>query len=359
MRDPMELQLRRDCLASLANAPGLVGGLKGHRIAVVGGTGFVGSWLAEAVAALNDDLGCNLRLDLLGRSAAAWHSVHEHLKRDDIQVHAVDARSAIDLPRDTTMVLFAAGIADPRVQASDPHRVFETNILCLNHTLAAASRLENIHRFANISSGLVLGAGLPNRGLAESDLGLLDFTKLHNLYAATRRASEGLAGAYAGQHRLPLSTARAFTFLGPYQPLDAPWAVNNFIRDAISGNDIRIHGDGAARRSYLYGSDVACWLLSLLLKGADGQSYNIGGTQPVSHAEAASLVAGLAAPTPKLIYTSQSREEGRHHDFYPELSNTMKRLGVQSTFDPRTAIERAMCWHANRIGAARRVRLDA
>jgi dTDP-glucose 4,6-dehydratase len=281
------------------------------------------------------------------------------LKRGDIQAHAVDARSPIDLPRDITMVLFAAGIADPRVQASDPHRVFETNILCLNNTLSAASRLEDLHRFVNISSGLVLGAGLPSRPLTEGDLGLLDFTRMHNLYAETRRAAESLAGAYASQHRLPLSTARAFTFLGPYQPLDAPWAVNNFIRDAISGNDIRIHGDGAARRSYLYGSDVAGWLLSLLLKGADGHSYNIGGIEPVSHAEAANIVAALAVPTPKLIYTSQAREEGRNHDFFPEVGSTMKRLGVQSTLDPRTAIERAMRWHAKRLGAVRRVRLDA
>jgi dTDP-glucose 4,6-dehydratase len=348
--------LRSDCIASLAKIPGLAGALTGHRIAVVGGTGFVGSWLAEAVAALNDDLGCNLRIDLIGRSGVAWQAAHEHLKRGDIRVHAVDARSPIDLPRDTTMVLFAAGIADPRVQASDPHRVFETNILCLNNTLAAASRLEDIHRFVNISSGLVLGSGLPSRALAETDLGLLDFTKSHNLYAETRRAAESLAGGYASQHRLPLSTARAFTFLGPYQPLDAPWAVNNFIRDSISGNDIRIHGDGAARRSYLYGSDVAGWLLSLLLKGADGQSYNIGGTEAVSHAEAANLVAALAVPTPKLVYTRQSREEGRHHDFFPDVSNTMKRLGVQSTFGLGMAIERAMQWHANRTGAARRVR---
>jgi len=359
MLDAMQRQLRMDCIASLATMPSLGGKLAGHRIAVVGGTGFVGSWLAEAVTALNDDLGCSVRIDLLGRSAAAWQVAHAHLKRSDVEVHAVDARSPFELPRETTMVVFAAGIADPRVQASDPHRVFETNIFCLDHSLAAAGRLENIHRFVNLSSGLVLGGDLPRRALTETDLGSLDFTRLHNLYAETRRAAESLAGAYASQHRLPLSTARAFTFLGPYQPLDAPWAVNNFIRDALSGHEIRIHGDGATRRSYLYGSDVAGWLLKTLVDGSDGGAYNLGGIEPVTHGDAATWVAARTTPSPQLVYKSLPRDESRNHDFYSDVSHTMKALGVQVTFDVRTSIERSMRWHASRIGAARRVRLDA
>jgi hypothetical protein len=63
-----------------------------------------------------------------------------------------------------------------------------------------------------------------------------------------------LVSAFASQYRIPVSTARAFTFVGPFQALDAPWALNNFMRDALSGQDIRLHGDGTTRRSYLYGS---------------------------------------------------------------------------------------------------------
>src|SRR5471032_630848 len=117
MLDIAAQALRQDCLASLDTLKGLPGRLAGHRIAVVGGTGFIGSWLAESVAALNDDLDCRVRIDLLGRSATSWSAAHPHLVRSDITVQSVDARSPFELARDTTLVLFAAGHADPRMHA--------------------------------------------------------------------------------------------------------------------------------------------------------------------------------------------------------------------------------------------------
>jgi len=359
MPDAAQRQLREDCHASLANLPGLATKLVGQRIAVVGGTGFVGSWLAEAVAALNDDLGGQVRIDLFGRSAAGWHGTRSHLDRKDVTAHVLDARSPFELPRDTTLVLFAAGIADPRIHASDPHRVFQTNVYGLDHALSAAARLEQIQRFVNLSSGLVLGADLPRRALTETDIGGLDFTRFHSLYVESRRAAESLACAYAGQYRIPVSTARAFTFLGPYQPLDAPWALNNFIRDALAGHEIRIHGDGATQRSYLYGSDVAAWLLKALVDGRDGEVYNIGGDAPVTHGEAAAWVAARTTPNPELVYKSRPGAAGRNHDFFPDVTHTMRALGVRAAFDVQAAIERSMRWHAHAIGAGRRVRADA
>lgn len=359
MLDELQTSLRKDSLASLTGLKDLPGRLSGHRIAVIGGTGFVGTWLAEAVAALNDDLGSHVRIDLLGRSGASWLEAYPHLRRDDVTVQAVDVRSPFELARDTTLVLFAAGIADPRVHASDPHRVFETSVHGISHALAVASRLELIHRFLNISSGLVLGTDLPNRALAESDIGVLDFTRFHNVYAEARRAAESLASIYAGQYRIPVSTARAFTFIGPYQALDAPWAVNNFMRDALSGNDIRIHGDGAIRRSYLYGSDVAAWLLKLLLDARDGDVYNVGGQESVSHSEAAALVAENTAPTPQIVHKSKPGVAGRSHDFLPDIERSVSVTGVRPVFGVREAIERSMQWHARRLGVMRRLRMES
>lgn len=359
MPEVAQRAIRQDCLASLRLQPGLAQRLAGHRIAVIGGTGFVGTWLAEAVAALNEDLGADVRIDLLGRSAAVWSAAHPHLSgRGDVKVHAVDVRSPFELPRDVTLVLFAAGVADPRVHASDPFRVHETTLHGLSHALAAAARLELLQRFVNMSSGLVASSLASEQGLRESDLGALDFTRVHNVYAESRRAAENLVSLYASQYRIPVSTARAFTFLGPYQPLDAPWAANNFLRDALSGNDIRLHGDGATRRSYLYGSDAAAWLLRIMIDSQDGAVYNLGGAQPVSHADVAQLVAARTAPTPQLVYKSQPAAGGRRHDFFPDLTQVRAALGLQHAFEVDASVQRAMQWHARRLGVMRRLRAE-
>jgi len=356
--DMLQQSLRQDCLTSLARQPTLSARLAEHRIALIGGTGFIGSWIAESITALNDIYGSSVRLDLFGRSATSWTIANPHLYgRADVRVLPLDVRSTFELPRDTTLVLFAAGVADPRVQASDPLRVHETALQGIGHALAATSRLDQLQRFVNLSSGLVLGVQPHNCALTESEIGVLDFTRIHNVYAESRRAAESLVSIYASQYRIPVSTARAFTFIGPYQPLDAPWAANNFMRDALLGNIIRLHGDGATRRSYLYGSDAACWLLKILIDGLDSEVYNVGGSVAITHAEFAVKVAARATPTPQLVYKSQPTSNRRCHDFYPDVSSVQAKLGLTQAIDINAAIDRSMLWHAYRLGELRHLRI--
>jgi nucleoside-diphosphate-sugar epimerase len=255
------------------------------------------------------------------------------------------------------LVLSAAGIADPRVWASEPQHVFQTTVYPLDHTLAAANRLENLQRLVLISSGLVAGAA-SGATVSERDVGMLDFTRVHNVYAEARRAAESLAHGFASQYRLPLSTVRPFTFLGPYQHIDAPWALNNFIRDALGGHEIRITGDGGTRRSYLYGSDVAAWLLRTAVAGQDGGVYNIGGAEAVTHAKAARLVGERIQPEPRVVFAGRLRDDQRSHDFVPDLSHTQQALGVRPTMGLVGAVERTLHWHAVRTGQMRRLRID-
>lgn len=354
--DNLQFDLRQDALTSLANHSTLISRLANQRIAVVGGTGFVGTWIATVCAVMNDHMAGQVRVDLTGRSALEWSKRHQHLsERADVSVSCVDARSHFELRPDTTLVLFAAGIADPRVHASDPINVHNTIFNGISHALRAASRLQHLERFVNLSSGLVLGGHRHSSALHEGDIGILDFTRAHNVYPAARRAAENLAHTYACQCRIPISTARAFTFLGPYQSLDAPWAANNFIRDALLHNCIRIHGDGAVRRSYLYGSDVAVWLLKVLVDGQDGGVYNVGGATPVTHAKVAEMVASHIIGAPRLMYRSQPSNPGRSCDFFPALQNVNAALELYPTFDVDHAVERTARWHANDLGLNERI----
>ena len=358
MDDMTRVQLRRDCLAAATALPHLASQLRGHQVAVVGGLGFSGTWLAEMVAALNDESNASVRLTLIGRDPQKWRQQHPHLQREDIALQTADVRSPFEIARDTTLVIHAAGIADPRVQASDPQRVYQSLLFGLDNSLTAANRLEGIQRFVYMSSGLVAGQVAPGSAVTEKSTGVFDFKRLHNLYAEMRRACEAMVSGHASQHRLPASTVRGFTFLGPYQPLDAPWAVNNFIRDALSGNEIRVHGAGSSLRSYLYGSDVAAWLLQAALSGKDSDAYNFGGDTPVSHAQAAQWVGERTSPTPRILVRTTPGDDQRSHDFHPDLSHTRQTLGVRVTVDVCSAIERTMQWQAERLGMARRLRED-
>ncbi len=358
MADTLLNQIRKDCLVAADALPALENLLHGQHIAVVGGLGFAGTWLAEMLSALNDERGVSVRLTLIGRDLQKWRQAYPHLVRNDIFLQSADICSPFEFAHDTTLVIHAAGVADPRVQASEPQRIYYSNLFGIDNSLTAANRLESLQRFVNVSSGLVVGTVDTTQPLTEADVGLLDFKRLHNLYAETRRAAEAIAGSYASQYRLPISTVRPFTFLGPFQPLDAPWALNNFIRDALFGHEIRIYGAGSSRRSYLYGSDVAAWLLQAALVGKDGAVYNFGGDQAVSHEMVAQWVSELTKPQPRILAKTRSGEDLRSHDFIPDVSHTNRALGVSVTVDVRKAIHRTMQWQAYLGGTTRRLRED-
>lgn len=340
-------EIHLDCLLACAHQPDARAKLGFLHIAVTGGTGFLGTWIAEMVAALNDEYRLGITLELYARNVNDWAQKYPHLSsRSDIRLKSQDVRSPFEFARNTNFVVHAAGIPNNRVHSSDPLRVQQTTIQGLNNALDAASQLDNLTRFLNVSSCLV--SGPPNRSgaLAETDYFPLACGQLHTVYAEAKRAAENLAAIYRSQFRMPVSTVRPFTFAGAYQELDRPWALNNFLRDVLTGSDIRIHGDGHARRSYLYGSDAAWWTLVALVNGSDGATYNIGSPTAVTHLELVKLIGERVSPKPRVVLNTMPAKRAQQDDLYPDISNIQKNLGVTQTCSLEQTIEKTWRWYS-------------
>jgi nucleoside-diphosphate-sugar epimerase len=340
-------EIRQDCLNACAAQANIRAGLARQHIAVTGGTGFLGTWIAEMVAALNDEHKLGITLELYARNITEWqHKVPHLAARPDIRVHSQDVRSPFEFAKTTSFVIHAAGIPNNRVHASDPLRVHQTTIAGLNNALDAAAQLDGLNRFINVSSCLV--SGVPQRAgaLAETDYFPIPSGVLHTVYTDAKRAAEMLASIYRSQFRLPISTVRPFTLTGPYQELDRPWAFNNFMRDVLTSNEIRLHGDGSARRSYLYGSDAAWWVLAALVKGVDGEVYNLGSANPVSHLELVQLISARLTHKSRVLLNTSPSQKTHQDDLYPDTSVAEKRLGVSQTCSLEQSIDKTYRWFA-------------
>lgn len=315
-----------------------------QHIAVTGGTGFLGTWIVEMVAALNDEHRLGITLDLYARNVNDWAQKYPHLsQRGDIRLKSQDVRSPFEFARNTNFLVHAAGIPNNRVHSSDPLRVQQTTIQGLNNALDAATQLDNLSRFLNVSSCLV--SGTPNRpgSLAETDYFPISCGQLHTVYVEAKRAAENLGAIYRSQFRMPVSTIRPFTFAGPYQELDRPWALNNFLRDVLTGSEIRIHGDGHARRSYMYGSDAAWWTLAALVNGTDGATYNVGSPTAMTHLELVKLIGEHASPKPRVVLNTVPSKQGQD-DLYPDVTFTQKNLGVTQTCSLEQTVDKTWRW---------------
>jgi dTDP-glucose 4,6-dehydratase len=133
--------------------------------------------------------------------------------------------------------------------------------------------------------------------------------------------------------------------VGPYLPLDAHFAIGNFIGDALQGGPIRIAGDGSPYRSYLYAADLARWLWTILLRGQSARPYNVGSTDALSIHDLAHLVARTVSPGVK-VDVAQVRVAGAVAERYvPSVTRAEIELGLRGTVPLAEGVRRTAAWH--------------
>jgi len=113
-------------------------------------------------------------------------------------------------------------------------------------------------------------------------------------YSTGKRVSELRAFLHGTQGGATVTSARLGAFLGPRLPLNRGFAAADFIEAAKAGRKIQIKGDGSPIRTYQYPSDMAAWCLKILLEGQHGQAYNVGGDEPVTLLELAVRINQIA-----------------------------------------------------------------
>ena len=339
--------IHKDCEQVTANSVDLLSALRGQCVLITGGTGFVGTWLAELIAFLNDNHNFNTQLILLSGRANNFSAKAPHLAiRNDITLIERDIRSVVDIPIEVGWIIHAAGNPDNRVHASDPLRTIHVIVKGTDAVLEAATRLPDLKKFLNVSSGLVYGSQpWELEAVSESFMGGLDCDSISSAYAEAKRMGETLCAVYRNQHRLPVVNVRPFAFIGPYQLLDRPWAINNFIRDSLLGGPIRILGDGETVRSYMYPSDMAWWLLRILAQGTVGTSYNVGSPHGVTLQKLAEKIAGHLPVRPEILSRLSSDKSLRRSKFVPDVSLAINALSLNINVDLDTAIKRTIIWN--------------
>ena len=204
-------------------------------------------------------------------------------------------------------------------------------------------------KFLLTSSGGVYGSQPPAvEAFSETFLGMPDPMHANNTYSVGKRVAEHLCALYANKYGLNIVVARCFAFVGPDLPLNAHFAIGNFIRDALNNAPIVINGDGSPLRSYLYQSDLADWLLALVERGLTGQSYNVGSDESLSILDLAHLVRKTLGKdidiVTKGIVNSESTIRNR---YIPDIRKIRQELSVSILTPLDKAVEKTAAWHVD------------
>ena len=247
---------------------------------------------------------------------------------------------------DADWVIHAAANPDVRTHASNPLDTASVIVDGTTSVVRTAERLSRLKMLLYLSSGLVCGTLSASKdGMAENTQGAPP-PEASFIYPNAKRFAETICSAARAQCRIPTLVARPFSFIGPYQPLDTPWAQTTFLSDALRGHAIRVLGDGQVVRSYLYGSDAAYWFLKILTAGESGDVVNVGSPVGITLQDLARNVAKNCEPPPEIMLNTSPRNLGRPSQLLPDTTRAQSHYGLSVITSLEDAIKLTVQWHA-------------
>lgn len=292
--------------------------LRSHHIFVTGGTGFIGKTLLDYFAECAGVHGSRFHVTVLSRSPEAFlRQFPRYSEPAWLQVIKGDLFNFPVVKRPVTDFIHAA--ADTH-GVKDKEAWIDQIVNGTRSALGWAAGL-GVRRFLFVSSGAVYGRQPSDvLRLPEDFPGAPPTTAISSVYGQAKRLAEQLCTTYQASHSLEIILARCFAFTGPHIARPGPYAIGNFMHDALLSDCIRVRGDGTAVRTYLYGRDLAHWLTTLLIYGAAGQAYNVGSDQPITMAALASMVAECVSPGKKVLIENAVLDDGGRSIYVPDIA---------------------------------------
>ena len=314
--------------------------LREKKIFLTGGTGFFGCWFLESFHYINEILRLNASVTVLTRSVDNITRKVPHLVPGySITFIEGDIHSFKFPTEKYDFIIHAATESD---RSLNPTSILSGIINGTTRMLDFAT-VTSCKKFLFTSSGAVYGKQYgKNVRILEETPSLIDAETKNAAYAEGKRASEILCCLYAKEFGFESKIARCFAFVGPYLPLDSDYAIGNFILNRIKSETITIKGNGTPLRSYLYASDLMIWLWTILFKGKNCASYNVGSDKSVSIRELGALIGEMSMPMLDQQILSKDSHAGEPENYVPNVDKIRRELGVSENISLNEAIVKVL-----------------
>lgn len=301
--------------------------LKGKKIFITGGAGFIGSHLIDKIIDKNEVI----VFDTLSRNALEYSKNKDNknlklIKGDVLDIDALE--KGID---EIDVFIHMAAIAGVSTVVSKPSTTLKINLFGSYNALEAC-RKKDIKRFIVFSTSEVYG---PNVYQAD-EAGMTTLGPIGKprwVYAMSKLASEFLADSYSREYGINFTSVRPFNVYGPRQIGEG--AIHNFIVRALKNEPIIIHEPGSQIRSWCYVDDAVDAVEKILeTDKSEGEVFNIGNPEATS-------TALQTAETVKRISNSKSKIEFKELKYpevnirVPSIEKAKRILG----FSPKVSLE--------------------
>lgn len=319
--------------------------LRGQRLFITGGTGFFGCWLLESFLWACDHLRLDAQIVVLTRNPDVFRQKAPHLANHPALTLLTGDVQTCSFPSGSFSHILHAATPSSNISRDIPLLTLWDVIVNGTRRVLDFSQRCGTNKLLFVSSGAVYGkqpSELSN--VPENFPGAPDPLAPPSAYAEGKRTAELLCSLYAQSSSLQVKIARCFAFVGPHLPINAHFAIGNFIRDGLAGVPIQISGDGTPFRSYLYSADLAIWLWTLLINGQPGTAYNVGSENAITILDTAGAVARQFTPPPP-IKILQPIQAGPQERYIPSTQKARQELGLLEWTPLNESIRKTIQWY--------------
>lgn len=325
---------------------------------MTGGAGFIGSHVADALAArgehvvILDDLSTGDRANVEHLIAAGSAEL--------IEGSVLDSDLVDDCIRSTDACLHLAAVVGVHLIVANPLDSLLANVRGTDNVLASAERHGRRLLYSSTSEVYGKDAGHALTETADRVVGSPFVARWS--YATAKAFGEALLHGYARERGARFTAARLFNTVGPRQKGAYGMVVPRFVRQAIAGEDLTVYGEGTQSRCFVHVSDTVRALLMLLDSDeAVGRVFNVGATREVQIIELAAKVIERADSNSRVqlvpyddAYGEGFEELGRRRPDTTEVHRTTgwaPSRSLEETIDDVIAYERSQAEAGSPVAA--------
>ncbi len=279
--------------------------MENSSILITGATGLVGMNLVLALMCCNRINSTGIKIYALVRDEKKAQDIYKDLlDRKDINIVIGDVTRKICIDDNIDYIIHCASVTKSEIMVKKPVMTIKTSIEGTDNVLSFAVE-KSVKSFVYVSSMEMYGSfKIPSFNVTELQIGSINPLDVRSNYPESKRMCENMCIAYLSEYGVPVKIARmAQTFGAGILPGENR-VFAQFARSVIENKDIILHTPGKSEGNYCYTRDAVSALLFILLKGINGEAYNVSNEKThITIAGMASLVASdIANNSIKVIF---------------------------------------------------------
>lgn len=254
-----------DCLEKINN----------KTILITGATGLIGSFFVNLFLTYNKVKKANVKILAMCRNEERFRKMFNGYENEkSLILYIGDINDKININDKVDFIIHTAAVTTSKLLVQKPVETTMTAIIGTKNILDFALKNE-IESIVYLSSMEIYGVFDESKKVTEDMLGFVDLKKVRNGYPESKRICEYLCNAYYNEYNLNVKIARLAQTFGAGAPLDDTRIFAAIARNVIDSKDIVLHTKGLSEANYCYISDSIKAIMTILIKGENGECYNV------------------------------------------------------------------------------------